>query len=298
VDADRCREILAAAIPALEVDEVRYLAEGWDSTVFLVNDSFLFRFPKRAEVAAALERELRLLHELGPTLTTPIPQFRYIVRDHPAHPWLFAGYPLIAGVPADQQTLDEEQAVALAREVGRFLRQLHAFPVDRAGALGVEPAHVAGGPWQFRRFVAMVREQVTPLLATKDAVRLARWFDEVESQGLFDFQPVLVHGDLGVEHILVDPADASLAGVIDFGDTGTGDPAVDVAGLLDALGEPAARAALAASGCPDDAATLKRAGFYRDMSPLHEVLYGRAIRDERHVDQGLSRLRRGVLLSG
>jgi aminoglycoside 2''-phosphotransferase len=298
VDADRCREIIAAAIPALEVDEVRYLAEGWDSTVFLVNGSLLFRFPKRAEVAAALEHELRLLPELGPTLVTPIPCFRYVVRDHSVYPWTFAGYPLIDGVPADQFALDETATLTLAREVGGFLWQLHAFPVSRATALGVEPAHVAGGVQSFRRFVAMVQEQVTPLLDTTEAHRLAHWFDEVLTQGIVDFEPVLIHGDLGLEHILVDPSGGSLAGVIDFGDAGTGDPAVDFAGLLSGLDEPAARAALAAYGRPDDAAIFRRAGWYRDMSPLHEVIYGRAIRDKQHIERGLSRLRRGELLSG
>jgi aminoglycoside 2''-phosphotransferase len=298
MDADRCRKILAATLPSLAVEDVRYLAEGWDSAVFVVNGSLLFRFPKRAEVAVTLEREIRLLPELAPTLSVPIPQFIHVVRDRSRYPWTFAGYPLIDGVSADQTAFDEEQAIGVARKIGGFLRRLHAFPTPRAVALGVEPAHVAGGVQPFRRFAAMVHEQVTPLLAASESHRLARWFDEVQAEGVFDFEPVLIHGDLGIEHLLVDPADSSLVGVIDFGDTGTGDPAVDFAGLLVGLGEPAVRAALTAYGRPDDAAILTRAGWYRDMSPLHEVIYGRAIRDQQHIEQGLSRLRRGELLSG
>lgn len=295
MDADRCREILAAALPALALDDVRYLAEGWDSAVFLINNSLLFRFPKRAEVAAALERELRLLPELGPTLTTPIPRFRFIVRDHPAYPWTFAGYPLIEGVPADQPALDQTATIAVARQTGEFLRQLHAFPLAQAVALGVAPAHVAGGRRQFLGFVASVGGRVAPLITNTEAQHLARWFDAVESRGQFDFTPVLVHGDLGIEHLLVDPATDVLTGVIDFGDTGIGDPACDFAGILGSLGESAARAALVAYGRPDDDALLARAGVFSAMVPLHEILFGIDTGDDEHVERGVHALRAGLL---
>ncbi|MGE0542496.1 MAG: phosphotransferase [Dehalococcoidia bacterium] len=297
MDADQCRRVLAAAIRALEIEDVCYLAEGWDSTVFLVNESLLFRFPKRAEVAAALECELRLLPELGPTLAPPIPQFRYVVRDHPAYPWTFAGYPLIDGVPADQTALDETATLALAQQAGRFLRQLHTFPVARALALGVQPAYVAGGPDQLRTFAAATRERLAPLLTQDEQRHLADWFVQAEARGLLDFAPTLVHNDLGIEHLLVDPASSALTGVIDFGDAGIGDPAIDFVGILGGLGEAATRVALVTYGRPDDAALLARARLYRAMIPLHEVLFGLSTDDGEHIERGLSALR-ACLLAG
>src|SRR5262245_54252275 len=122
MDAARCRELLAACLPALAVREVRYLAEGWDSTVFLVNGELLFRFPKRAEVADWLEQELRLLPELAQTLPAAVPAFRYVVRGCAASPFAFAGYPLIEGTPADEADLKLRARETLAADVGRFLR--------------------------------------------------------------------------------------------------------------------------------------------------------------------------------
>jgi len=51
------------------------------------------------------------------------------------------------------------------------------------------------------------------------------------------YEPVLIHGDLGVYHILYDPIQGRLIGIIDFGVAGLGDPASDFACLIQALGE-------------------------------------------------------------
>ena len=40
----------------------------------------------------------------------------------------------------------------------------------------------------------------------------------------------VVHGDLVTDHILVEDGGEHLAGIIDFGDVGLGDPALDLAG--------------------------------------------------------------------
>lgn len=72
--------MLDACLPELPVDAVEYLAEGWDSTVFTVNGELVFRFPKRADVAAQLRRELRLL-------PAPIPRFLYESTSCAASSW-------------------------------------------------------------------------------------------------------------------------------------------------------------------------------------------------------------------
>ena len=41
---------------------------------------------------------------------------------------------------------------------------------------------------------------------------------------------VVLHGDLVTDHILVEDGTQHLAGIIDFGDVGLGDPALDLAG--------------------------------------------------------------------
>ena len=52
-----------------------------------------------------------------------------------------------------------------------------------------------------------------------------------------NYTPVIIHGDLGVYHILFDPTTQSISRIIDFGTAGLGDPATDVAVLLGNYGE-------------------------------------------------------------
>jgi aminoglycoside 2''-phosphotransferase len=59
----------------------------------------------------------------------------------------------------------------------------------------------------------------------------------LDGQISLHYQPVLIHGDLGVYHILYDPIRGTINGIIDFGVAGLGDPASDFACLIQALGE-------------------------------------------------------------
>jgi aminoglycoside phosphotransferase (APT) family kinase protein len=294
LDADSCRRILGACVPSLAVEDVRYLAEGWDSTVFVINESLLVRFPKRPEVGASLERELRLLGALAPSLPAAIPSYLFSARDCAAYPFTFAGYALIEGAPLGDAGLSPAARRGLAADAGRFLRALHDFPTERARELGAEPVSVGGGREQYRDFAAIVRTRIAPLLSSGEAGRLMAWMDAAETERFHCFEPVVVHGDLGPEHLLVDPSSGRLTGVIDFGDCGIGDPAIDIAGLLIALGEQVMPELLAAYGRAEDTALLERARRYRRLGPLHEVIYGLDAGGEAFVVSGLNGVRRRI----
>ena len=53
----------------------------------------------------------------------------------------------------------------------------------------------------------------------------------------FYYTPCLIHGDLALEHIIVDECYKNVVGILDFGVSGTGNPAHDMGVLLDGLGE-------------------------------------------------------------
>jgi len=72
------------------------------------------------------------------------------------------------------------------------------------------------------------RRLVSPLLDSGEQARADALFAEVET--LTGFDAVLTHSDLGPEHLLC--CDGRLVGVIDWGDTRVGDPALDYAWLL------------------------------------------------------------------
>jgi aminoglycoside phosphotransferase (APT) family kinase protein len=178
--------------------------DGFDFHVVVLDDTWVVRMPRRQACADALAVEAALLPALAPALPVQVPHFEV------AHP--FAVYRAIAGTPL----VDEEDGV---RE---FLEALHGFdvgelPVPRPDWLETYRAQCE----EFRRLVL-------PALDVDERTRAETLFAEVET--LVGFEPVLTHSDLGPEHLLC--RDGRLRGVIDWGDTRLGDPALDYAWLL------------------------------------------------------------------
>jgi aminoglycoside phosphotransferase (APT) family kinase protein len=268
-------EVLRARFPALDVREFRAIEDGWDSLVLDVNGEYVFRFPRRPEVEAAVEREVSLLPELAAVLPVAVPRFEFVARNG----LLCVGYRKLVGEPASRGL-----PRGAAEDLGMFLEALHAFPAERARALGVPYFDPDVWRERFEAFCADLRERVVPLLARDERARAEELFSEVAD---LDFDPVLVHGDLGPEHILV--RDGRLAGVIDWSDARIGDAALDFAWCVNRAEGAAADAVAQAYGL--DGRTRERSRFYNRLGPWHEVVYGLETGQERFVTSGVEGIR-------
>lgn len=171
--------------------------------------------------------------------------------------------------------------------LGRFLYDLHAVPPEFVG-LRVEP--VGAMRERVRASCAGLAADVLPLLEDPERddaeSMLAAYLDDDD---LWVFAPCLTHRDLGPEHVLVDEH-GDLAGVLDWEETGIGDPAMDFAWWLHELPDVAERALAAYGGAPDRR-FLDRARYLHAISPWHEVAYGRATAQEGFVRSGLQGVR-------
>jgi len=254
-------QILERQFPSLNPQTIRYHSEGWDSWVFLVDNTWVFRFPKRREVETHLPRETRLLDALAGQLPLPIPQVTWRGAPSEPFPFHFIGYRLIPGAPGDKTEAPCHARGLCARQLGGFLRALHAFSLERASLLGF-PAEPRDPPAvvlltetlslaeRIEPYVpADLRERCRPFL--RGEVNLPE-----PCQGPYR----LIHGDLQAEHVLLDP-NGSIAGVIDFGDAGVGDPAGDFAGPYVWQDPDFARAVLDAYGGAPDAGFFDRITF-------------------------------------
>jgi aminoglycoside phosphotransferase (APT) family kinase protein len=106
--------------------------------------------------------------------------------------------------------------------------------------------------------------------------------------GSTDFDPVLLHADLGPEHVL--HRGSVLTGVLDWSDARIGDPALDLAWTTHATG-PHFAAALRSAYGGDDPTLGERALFYHRLGPWHEVLYGLDENRPEFVRSGLDGIR-------
>ncbi len=237
VDAAAARALIEGQFEALRPARVEPLGEGWDNGAFLVNEAFVFRFPRRQIAVPLLEAEIRLLPQLQGKLPLPVPDPQFIGAATEGFPWPFAGYRLLPGRTADQAALTGEQRARAAAPLGQFLKALHALPIEA----GRDPFD--------RLDAAKMRQHTAPRLREL-GLALPDFFDQPVRAPL---RGVLVHGDLHARQLLVD-AQGLPCGVIDWGDVHRGDPACDLA-IAWTLLAPEHRAAFRESYGPIDEAT-------------------------------------------
>jgi aminoglycoside 2''-phosphotransferase len=284
-------ELLDAYFPTLHVQGSILLGEGWDSVALLINDHLVFRFAKRPDAAVRQAREADLLPLLSDRLPLPIPRYTYTWTD-PAWPGKrIVGYRLIAGEPL-MLTRPEYRATQAA-QLGKFVSALHAVPLEEARRHGVVVRDAADLREAYRAFFATVRATMAPLFtAQEQAAIVAFWSGYLEDDACFTFTPTLVHRDLVAEHVLFDLATGHLTGVIDWGDAGIDDPAVDFAGVRRQLGDEFAQQMLAAYHPALDATALRRMDFYAGMEPFHEIRFAQTHGDAAHLAHGVESVRR------
>lgn len=254
VDEAQARRLLAAQFPELALDSVVELAYGFDNTVFVVDGTWAVRFPRREVAVDLFEKEIRLLPALAGLLPVAVPVPELVGRPQDDYPWPFWGGRLLPGVEIADAGLREQGRDRLGSDIGAFLRHLH----DRRLA----DLHGAGLPHDpMRRATPSSRGPIgrdsLDRLAGRGHWRpgseVDRAFDALLVAGA-DLGPptgpeVLVHGDLHLRHVLVDPTGMP-TGVIDWGDACLGDPVVDLAFGYGALSGSAREAFFAAYGEP------------------------------------------------
>lgn len=226
VDEDLARQLIAEQFPLLGPKTLRPFGAGMDNAAFLVNDRFVFRFPRREIAVPLLEHETRVLPLLAAHVSTPIPVPVYAGAPSDRYPWLFAGYERLPGTSACSISLSLEEREALAPFLGHFLRQLHAIDPVPAIECGL-PGDLIGRFDHARRF-ALAQERFAMLEDAGAIADTKPFIDFMAATAPRDLQPsVIAHGDLYARHILVDERHA-LSAVIDWGDLHYGHPAVDL----------------------------------------------------------------------
>ena len=223
---------------------------GWDFRVFEVAGRWMVRVPRSPEHGRRMERELALLPAVADRVECRVP---VVLATGSMDGSPFMAYERIPGRP--MQPGDDVEAV------GRFLAGLWSVP-----------APAGGDDWgtELDAFLAAVDAEVLPALPADLRPLVSAHLDAWSRLDLEGVTPVLVHRDLGRDHVLF--ADSGqLVGVIDFTDAIVGDPHVDLVGILITCGEGAVRVAARAAGLDLD---LERVRMYWRQGPLHEVLHG------------------------
>lgn len=250
IDTPLVRRLVETQFPQWADLPVRPVAVGgWDNRTFHLGDEMLVRLPSSPTYALQVQKEQSWLPLLAPRLPLPIPAPLALGVAAEGYPWQWSVYGWIDGETAAPERIADP--VRFARRLADFLMALQR--IDAGG--GPSPGRhnfFRGGPPGF--YDKETRQALIALAGEIDAETASKvWETALVSS--WQHPPVWLHGDIASGNLLV--RGGELSAVIDFGMSGVGDPACDLAiawTLFEAESREAFRAAL-----PLDAGAWARA---------------------------------------
>ncbi|MFF3669956.1 phosphotransferase [Microtetraspora malaysiensis] len=284
----RVRSALASVRDDLAHGALRPLGAGMESVALRLDlpdgdggTPFVLRFPRNEDGAEGIACEAALLPELAGHLPLPIPQFAF-TAPNPLGPGEFCCYPAVPG-----ESLSEEEwhrrgllnEPAPIRRVAALIDAIHAFPTGRARQLGVPEWDPRA---EFGESLDLLRAEVIPALPSGESRTLLAAFETyLGDDSCFDYEPVLIHADISLDHLLVTGTDVT--GLIDFGDTAIGDPDYDLCYLWSETGPGFIRRLQELRGVPFTDSLERKLRFWELADAAEDVLHG--------IEHGLSEFR-------
>ena len=205
-------------VPYLNCKEARFVGSGWGTDVYLVDGLYAVRFPRNAEAAAYLDQDSAVLQLVTSELSSSFAVPRVLYRGRSGPHF---PHDFLVCDFVNGISADDPKAPfsdELTSDLGEALTRIHSIPVALARQAGVTEP-----PW-----------------------------DDYKGT------PSFLHLDFRGNNILVDPHSGRLAGIIDWGNAGVGDPALDFMWLTVWRGWPFAKAVLKSYAKPFDAGFTER----------------------------------------
>lgn len=225
---------IRTAYPHLSFDHLDFNRDGMVNDVVIVNRELVFRFAREDWRKEMLSREVRVLEVVQRYVDLPVPHFEGIEDG-------FVVYRYLKGQPLSRNTvlkLSETSQNRIISQLATFLCQLHNIPTKVLTEAGVSSSGAKRSREDWLQLYAQVQETLFPYLWNHQQTWVHELFAPVASGELdLSYKPVLIHGDLALDHILFDAVSESISGVIDFGTAGFGDRSCDIAVQLCNYGE-------------------------------------------------------------
>lgn len=226
IDPEKARHLIAVQFPELKPRTITLFGAGWDNTAYLINNEYIFRFPRREIAVGLIKHEIAALPRLVGKLPIAIPNPEWHGKPTDEYPWPFLGYRLLSGHTACGADLSDEQRATFVDPLALFLKTLHHIPIKEFESIlpgdSIDRLTVTV---RIPKIIALIKDlESLGLLPHKKIL-----FDIIENcQGLsVGHEKVICHGDLYVRHFLIDDNN-QLTGIIDWGDIHLNSPAVDL----------------------------------------------------------------------
>lgn len=250
MDATLVARLVHGQHPDLISSSIHEVSSGFDNTIWRLGDDLVVRIPRRHIAVSLIENEQRWLSVLAPRLSLLVPTPIRVGRPSDIFPWPWTIAPWIKGTPGNE--VNPNILNSAAAPLGAFLRALHHDAPTDAPTNRFRSVSLCSHDDSFRGRLREIGEAVN-----QDDV-LSIWEASLDVGG-WNAMPQWIHGDPHPANLIFD--EATLVGVIDFGDLCAGDPATDLAGGFLALPFESIETFLIAYGGIDDATVRRTLGW-------------------------------------
>jgi aminoglycoside 2''-phosphotransferase len=276
--------LIKEKITHLDIKQYDENKQGQNNDVLIVNNEWVFRFPKYREGIKQLKKETAILDYVSSKLSLPVPQPSYKCF-HPDEPGMvFTGYRILPGTPLwkkDLSCLDTNQIQKAAEVLAVFLKELHGLPLE--SELRFIQRSESTCHEEMRDLYERLKTKIYPFMK-KESIEETDYRFTVYFHSYESVDSCIIHGDFGCSNILWDKGDVS--GIIDFGGAGISDPAYDVAGLLASYGDEFFKMMI--PYYPEILSFKDRIYFYQSTFALQEALFGIENDDREAFENGIS----------
>lgn len=208
------------------------IAEGWDNWIYLANNEIIFRLPRRYIAIALFARENKVLKLINDKVNLAIPNPKYSGFGDSQYPYQIQGYRKLTGKSTIDEHVTFENRVKSVSSFAKFLKCLHDIPLEALYDADIEATVFNRCDFTSisKNFDLRLKElQEHNTLSQNELTRIQDKYKTAKLANPQLTEQCLIHGDLYSRHLLF--ANNKLTSIIDWGDTGINNPAVDLAAL-------------------------------------------------------------------
>jgi aminoglycoside phosphotransferase (APT) family kinase protein len=221
-DAALVRRLLVAQFPqwaGLRIGAV--VPAGTDNAIYRLGDDMCVRLPRLQSKTPPLEKELRWLPKLAPSLPLEVPLPLAVGEPAQGYPFRWSVFRWLGGDTANAERIEDFRRAA--SDLATFIAALQE--VDATG--GPPPGEhngFRGGSLRDRD--EPTRGAIASLGGAIDGAAAISAWEAALATPAWEREAVWIHGDLDFRNLVV--ARGRISAVIDLGCLGVGDPAYDV----------------------------------------------------------------------
>jgi aminoglycoside 2''-phosphotransferase len=261
---------IKSVFPDLEISSVQINKDGLINDVLIINEEFVFRFPRNSDWGVKLfTNEIRVIELARKHVEIPLPEFVYKSDD-------LAVYRFIGGKALRREDilrLPEREQDKIAGKLAHFLKKFHEIPHSELEENQIGRSDVNRSREVWLRLFENVENELFPLMMPHVRESVEEHFAPLLADERFmDYEPKLINGDLVPYHIIFDHGQNRINGIIDFGTAGIGDPAADFSCMIYNYGE--AFLAKMMKYYPEIESAVDRARFWAGTLQLQWALTG------------------------